>query len=82
VSSVKALSLNDLPSVAAVWFEWIYNASTFLPQFCMHQIIETFENPDRKEDMTYAYLMVFGLFFGNFAGSQSTLCFEWLIVID
>ena len=48
----------------------------------MHQIIETFENPDRKEDMTYAYLMVFGLFFGNFAGSQSTLCFEWLIVID
>ena len=48
----------------------------------MHQIIETFENPDRKEDMTYAYLMVFGLFFGNFAGSQSTFCFEWLIVID
>ena len=45
----------------------------------MHQIIETFEDPDRKEDMTYAYLMVFGLFFGNFAGSQSTLPFERLI---
>lgn len=45
----------------------------------MHQIIETFEDPDRKEDMTYAYLMVFGLFFGNFAGSQSTLRFERLI---
>jgi hypothetical protein len=38
----------------------------------MHEIIETFEQDDRKSDMAYAYLMVFGLFFGNFAGCEYT----------
>lgn len=37
----------------------------------MHELIESFENPNRRDDMSYAYLMAFGLFFGNFAGSKS-----------
>lgn len=36
----------------------------------MHEIIQTFERPDRRSDMTYAYLMAFGLFFGSFFGSE------------
>ncbi|KAG7528989.1 hypothetical protein FFLO_05847 [Filobasidium floriforme] len=51
-------------------FEWLYNASTFLPRYCMHQITLSFELPDRRADMTYAYLMAFGLFFGSFMGSN------------
>jgi hypothetical protein len=57
--------------VPAAVFEWIYNASTFLPRYCMHQITLSFEMPDRRADMTYAYLMAFGLFFGSFMGSKS-----------
>jgi hypothetical protein len=58
---------------AAIVFEWIYNATDFIPQYCMHEITQSFENPNRQADMTYAYLMAFGLFFGKFMGSEYSL---------
>jgi hypothetical protein len=58
---------------SAIIFEWISNAATFIPQYCMHEITQSFEKPNRQADMTYAYLMAFGLFFGTFMSSEYRL---------
>jgi hypothetical protein len=58
---------------SAIVFEWISNAATFIPQYCMHEITQSFEKPNRQADMTYAYLMAFGLFFGTFMSSEYSL---------
>jgi hypothetical protein len=58
---------------SAIIFEWISNATTFIPQYCMHEITQSFEKPNRQSDMTYAYLMAFGLFFGTFMSSEYRL---------
>ncbi|KAJ9113834.1 hypothetical protein QFC19_000027 [Naganishia cerealis] len=53
--------------VTIVLFEWAKVVAGFIPPYCLHEIIQSFDDQRSKQDKAYPLLMCAGLFVGMFS---------------
>ncbi|KAJ9101771.1 hypothetical protein QFC21_003110 [Naganishia friedmannii] len=48
-------------------FEWAKVLAGFIPPYCLHEMVKSFDDPTSKDDKSYPLLMCGGLFVGMFS---------------
>lgn len=63
---------NGCNSLPALFAEWAKVLAGFIPPYCLHEIVESFDNEACRTDKAYPLLMCAGLFIGTFSESLLT----------
>lgn len=75
----EACSSRDIPLqnqslklLLALFAEWAKVLAGFIPPYCLHEIVQSFDNEACRTDKAYPLLMCAGLFIGTFSESLLT----------
>lgn len=61
--------INHVAIRSALLFEWTKVAAGFVAPYCLHEIVQSFDDDRSRTDKSYPLLMCAGLFVGTFTES-------------